>query len=100
MGEAERVNLERQIRDGQREFERTRNELVEDFNLRQNEELGQIQRDVIARTRAYASEQKFDLLLFGDQSVVFASTAVDVTAAVLAALQASPAPAAAPARGQ
>jgi outer membrane protein len=96
MGEEERLNLERQIRDGQREFERTRNELVEDFNLRQNEELGQIQRDVITKARDYARDQKFDLLL-ADQSVVFASTAVDITAAVLAAMQA-PAPAAPPAR--
>jgi len=94
MGEAERVNLERQIRDGTREFQRTENQLVEDFNLRRNEELGQLQRDVLLKAQEYARAQKFDLLL-ADQSIIFASTAVDITEAVLAFL--NPA-AAAPAR--
>src|SRR5688572_20419001 len=78
MAEAERANLERQLRDGQRDLERTRNEVVEDFNLRQNEEIGQLQRDIILQAQQYAREQKFDLLL-ADQTVVFASTAVDIT---------------------
>ena len=86
MGEEERVNLERQIRDGQREFQRTQNEVVEDFNLRQNEEIGKLQRDVLLRAQQYAREQNYDLLL-ADQSVIFASTAVDITAAVRAVLQ-------------
>jgi outer membrane protein len=86
MGEAERLNLERQIRDGQRELQRAQNELVEDFNLRRNEELGVLQRDVLLKAQEYAREEKYDLLL-ADQSVIFGSTAVDVTAAVLAVLQ-------------
>jgi outer membrane protein len=86
MGEAERLNLERQIRDGQRELQRAQNELVEDFNLRRNEELGVLQRDVLLKAQEYAREEKYDLLL-ADQSVIFGSTAVDVTAAVLAELQ-------------
>jgi len=86
MGEEERLNLERQIRDGQREFQRTESELVEDFNLRRNEELGRLQRDVLVKAQEYARAQRFDLLL-ADQSVVFASTAVDVTEAVLAVLK-------------
>jgi outer membrane protein len=86
MGEAERLNLERQIRDGQRELQRAQNELVEDFNLRRNEELGALQRDVLLKAQEYARDEKYDLLL-ADQSVIFGSTAVDVTAAVLAILQ-------------
>ena len=86
MGEEERLNLERQIRDGQREFQRTENEFVEDFNLRRNEELGKLQREVLQKAQEYARAQKFDLLL-ADQSVIFASTAVDVTEAVLAVLE-------------
>ena len=100
MAEAERANLERQLRDGQRDLERTRNEVVEDFNLRQNEEIGQLQRDIISQAQAYAREQKFDLLL-ADQTVVFASTAVDITDAVIAVLKPSPtAPAATAPRPQ
>ena len=94
MGEAERANLERQIRDGSRELERTKNEYLEDLNLRQNEELGRLQREVLEKAQAYARAQQFDLLL-ADPNVIFASTAVDITPAVLATLKpATPAPAA------
>ena len=96
MSETERANLERQLRDGQRDLERTRNEVVEDFNLRQNEEIGLLQRDIILQARQYAIEQKFDLLL-ADQTVVFASTAVDITDAVIAVLKPTAAAPAAPA---
>jgi outer membrane protein len=85
MGEEERLSLERKIRDGQRELQRTENEYLEDLNLRRNEELGKLQREVLQKAQEYARAQKFDLLL-ADQSVVFASTAVDVTEAVLAVL--------------
>lgn len=99
MSEEERSNLERQIRDGQRDLQRTNNELVEDFNLRRNEELGKLQRDVLVKAQEYARSQKFDLVL-ADQSIVFASSAVDVTEAVLALLKPAGAAAAPPARGQ
>jgi outer membrane protein len=100
MGEEERVNLERKIRDAQRELQRTENEYLEDLNLRRNEELGKLQREVLQKAQEYARAQKFDLLL-ADQSVVFASTAVDVTDAVLGMLKpAAAAPATPPARGR
>jgi outer membrane protein len=87
MAEAERANLERQIRDGQRELQRTENEYLEDLNLRRNEELEKLQREVLTRANEYARAQKFDLLL-SNQTIIFASTAVDVTEAVLVALKA------------
>ena len=96
MSEEERANLERQLRDGQRDLERTRNEVVEDFNLRQNEEIGRLQRDIISQAQQYAREQKYDLLL-ADQTVVFASTAVDITDAVIAVLKPTGSAPAAPA---
>jgi outer membrane protein len=86
MGEEERLNLERQIRDGQRELQRTENEYLEDLNLRRNEELGKLQREILVQAQEYARAQKFDLLI-ADQSVIFASTAVDVTEAVLGVLK-------------
>lgn len=94
MGEEERLNLERQIRDGQRELQRTNNELLEDFNLRQQEEMGKLQRDAILMVQQYARDQKYDMV-FAD-GVVFASSAVDITEAVLKATPAAsstPAPA-------
>jgi outer membrane protein len=86
MAEQERLNLERQIRDAQRDLQRTENEYLEDLNLRRNEELGKLQREVLTKAQEYARAQKFDLLL-ADQSVIFASTAVDVTEAVLAMMK-------------
>ncbi len=93
MGEAERANLERQIRDAQREYERAGNELREDLDLRQNEEIGNLQRDVLTKAQEYARAQQYDLVLT-DSNVIFGSTAVDITGAVLAILRP---PAAAPA---
>ena len=96
MSEEERTNLERQIRDGQRDLQRTNDQLVEDFNLRRNEELGKLQREVLTKAQEYARAQKFDLLLADQGFVIFASTGVDVTEALLGALKpaaTAPAPA-------
>jgi len=96
MSEEERTNLERQIRDGQRDLQRTNDQLVEDFNLRRNEEIGKLQRDVLMKAQEYARAQKFDLLLADQGFVIFASTGVDVTEALLGALKpaaTAPAPA-------
>jgi len=99
MGEEERTNLERQIRDGQRDLQREENEYLEDLNARRNDELGKLQREVLQRVQAYAAAQKFDLVV---ADAIYFSSAVDITAAVVAALQqpaslapkpASPAPA-------
>jgi outer membrane protein len=93
MGEAERVNLERQIRDAQREYERTATELREDLDLRQNEEINNLQREVLTKAQEYARAQQYDLVL-ADANVIFGSTAVDITAGVLAMLKPPAAPAA------
>ena len=94
MGEEERVSLERQIREGQRDLQRNENEYLEDLNARRNEELGKLQREVLQRVQAYASAQKFDLVV---ADAIYFSSAVDITAAVIAALNqpgsAAPAPA-------
>lgn len=96
MGEEERVNLERQIREGQRDLQRDENEYLEDLNARRNEELGKLQREVLQRVQAYASAQKFDLVV---ADAIYFSSAVDITAAVVTALnQPGAAPAPAPAQ--
>lgn len=88
MGEQERLNLEREIRDGERELQRTQNEFLEDLNLRRNEELGALNRELIQKAQEYARAEDYDVLL-ADQSLVFYSTAVDVTDEVLALLKPS-----------
>lgn len=87
MGESERRDSERQLRDGQRDIARKQEEFLEDYNLRRNEELASLQRSLMQEVQAYARQGNFDLIV-GD-GVLFASDTVDVTAQVLAGLEAS-----------
>lgn len=85
MGEAERANLEREIRDGQRDLQRADNELKEDFDIRRNEEITNLNRSVVQQVQAYARAQGYDLIIY---EAVYASEAIDITADVLSTLQA------------
>ncbi len=94
MSEAERNKAEKDLRDGQRDMQRRQNEYVEDLNVRRNEELGKLQRALLQEVQTYARAQGFDLVI-GD-GVLFAKDGINITAAVLANLQArgnKPAPA-------
>lgn len=104
MAENERRNFEKDLRDGQREVQRKQNEYVEDLNLRRNEELGKLQRSLLQEVQTYAKSSNYDLVV-GD-GVLFRNDSIDITAQILAALQAhfktsagtAPKPAATPAK--
>jgi outer membrane protein len=83
MNATERGNLEREIRDERRDMARKQNEYLEDLNLRRNEVLGALQRELLQEVQAYAREAAYDLVV---ADVLFASSAVDITPAVLKAL--------------
>lgn len=85
MGETERRNAEKELRDLQREVARMQNEFQEDLNLRQNEELGNLQRTLLVEVQGYAQQQGYDLVV-GD-GVLFASSAVNITEEVLRAIE-------------
>jgi len=87
MGETERRNAEKNLRDLQREVTRLQTEFREDLNLRQNEELGLLQRSLLKEVQDYASQEGYDLVV-GD-GVLFASTAVNITEEVLRAVEAN-----------
>jgi outer membrane protein len=87
MGETERKNAEKNLRELQREVSRLQNELGEDFNLRRNEELGELQRSIFKEVQDYALEEGYDLVV-GD-GVLFASGSVNITEQVLRALESS-----------
>ena len=87
MGETERSNAEKELRDLQREVTRLQNEFREDLNLRQNEELGKLQRSLLKEVQDYAQAEGYDLVV-GD-GVLFASTTVNITDNVLQAVEAS-----------
>lgn len=87
MGETERRNAEKDLRDLQREVSRLQNEFREDLNLRQNEEYGMLQRAMLKEVQDYAQAQGYDLIV-GD-GVLFASNAVNITEQVLRAVEAN-----------
>jgi outer membrane protein len=92
MGDVEKRNLDRELRDAQRELSRKQNEYVEDLNIRRNEELGRLQKALMQEVEAFAKSQGYDLIL-GD-GVLYAAGAVDVTAQVLQRLESGKTPAA------
>lgn len=87
MGETERRNAEKDLRDLQREVSRLQNEFREDLNLRQNEEYGVLQRAMLKEVQDFAQQQGYDLIV-GD-GVLFASSAVNITEQVLRAVEAN-----------
>ncbi len=87
MGETERRNAEKNLRDLQRDVARLQQEFREDLELRQNEELANLQRALLKELQEYAQAQGYDLIV-GD-GVLFASTAVNITEEVLRAVEAN-----------
>jgi len=87
MSEDERQQLEREARDLQRELNRGKTEFGEDLSLRRNEELGKLQRMLIEEVQTVSRSQGYDIVLSETVGVVYASTAVDLTEQILAALQ-------------
>jgi outer membrane protein len=90
----QRTKAEKEIRDSARELERKKQEWQDDSNAKRNEEMGKLQRSLIGEVREYAKAQNFDVVIA--EGVIYATPTLDITAAVLAALQAKgPKPAAA-----
>ena len=87
MGETERRNAEKDLRDLQREVTRLQTEFREDLNLRRNEELANLQRSLLKEVQDFAQASGYDLVV-GD-GVLFASTSVNITDQVLQAVEAN-----------
>lgn len=92
----QRSKAEKELRDAARELERKKGELQDDSNVKRQEEMTKLQRSLVAEVREYAKAQNFDIVIA--EGVIYATPTVDITGAVLAALNArAPKPAAAPA---
>lgn len=87
MGETERRNAEKNLRDLGRDFQRLQTEYQEDSNVRQNEEFGVLQRNVLKEVQDYAQAQGYDLIV-GD-GVLYVSSSVNITEEVLNAIVAN-----------
>jgi len=87
MTEEQRARAEKELRDGARDFERSKGEFQDDMNARRNEELSRLQRTIVEEVRSYGKAQGYDLILAAE-GVVYNASASDITPAVLSALQA------------
>jgi outer membrane protein len=82
----QRSRAEKELRDGARDFARKQGEVQDDFNARRNEETSRLQRVLIEEVRTYAKAQNYDLVIA--ENVIYATPTVDITPAILSALQA------------
>ena len=81
MSESERSKLEREILSKRRDLKRTQEEFRDDLNIRRNEVLAKLQKDMYEAVVTLAKEQKFDLIM--SQGVVYSSDKIDITDSVL-----------------
>jgi outer membrane protein len=86
MTEEQRTRAEKELRDGARDFERARTEFQDDITARRNEEMSRLQRTLGEEVRNYAKSQNFDVVLSGE-AIIYATASVDITPAILTALQ-------------
>ena len=85
MGETERRNAQKEVRELERDLARMQDEFQEDLNLRQNEEYGKLQRDMLKEVQDFAEAQGYDLIV-GD-GVLYVTSAVNITDDVLRAVE-------------
>jgi outer membrane protein len=85
MSESERTKKERNILSKRRDLKRSQDEFRDDLNIRRNEVLAKLQKDMYQAVVELAKEQKFDVIL--SQGVVYSSDRVDITESVLKKLK-------------
>lgn len=73
--------LERDILSKRRNLKRSQEEFRDDLNIRKNEVLAKLQRQMYDATVALAKEKKYDVIL--GQGVVYSNDKVDITPLVL-----------------
>ncbi len=83
LSETDRMRLQREYADLEKDFQRKQREFREDLNQRRNEELAQVVERANRAIKDIAEKEKYDFVL---QEAVFASPRVDITDKVLRAL--------------
>jgi len=79
-----REEMEQRLRGLLRDYKRDSDNFTEDFNLARNEALDKLQSDVYKAIVSVAEKEKYDLVL--SESVLYASSRMDITDKVLAEL--------------
>lgn len=86
MGTEERENAQRDLRNDEREIVRAQNEFREDLDLRRNEVIGAVQREVLLAVKNFGDAEGYDLILA--EGIVQFNTRIEVTDLVLERLRA------------
>lgn len=85
MSDSDRSKQEQELNRQLRDLQRMQSNFRDDLNLRKNEELGKLQRVVLAAIKDVAKTKGYDLVLA--EGVVYAAPQVDITKEVLAKLK-------------
>ena len=80
MSDSDREKRNRELLDSQRQLRRAQQDFREEYNLRRNEELADLQRIVSDKIIEIAKSEGYDLIM---QQVVYASKKIDITDQVL-----------------
>jgi outer membrane protein len=87
MTEDQRAHAQQELETAGRDWQRKANEFRDDVQARQNQEFSRLQKVLVEEVRAYAKAQNFDLIV-SDAAVVYGTSSLDVTPAILTSLQA------------
>ena len=85
MSDSERQRLERDVLSRKRDLRRAKEEFREDLNLRRNDELAKLQKEILQVINQLAKEQGYDLIV--GEGVIYASDAIDISDQVLERLR-------------
>jgi len=80
MSDSDREKRNRELLESQRQLRRAQQDFREEYNLRRNEELADLQRIVSDKIIEIAKSEGYDLIM---QQVVYASKKIDITDQVL-----------------
>lgn len=83
--EAQQQEVQRDIVVKRREIQRTQEAFRDDFNLRRNEALGALQRQILRVVEEFAQQEGYDLVV--SDGVVFASNTINITDRIIERLR-------------
>ena len=78
-------DMQGQLDELQRDFNRKQSEFADDYSMQSNQELSKLQQDVIKAVREFAQIQKYNIII--GEGVFYSDSSVDVTNQVLAQMQ-------------
>lgn len=84
MSDSERTELAQEIRNKKRDLKRLTDAFREDLNIRRNQELGKLQRQVLEAIQTLAKQEGYDLVV---RDVLYYSERLDITNQVIDRLE-------------